>query len=199
MAASYYSDRDNGRHKSFDIDDEYHDEDVPFLDLPSGSEATDSVNANSNIRDPNEQDQHAQSKIQDEPSSAAAAEAETETPAGSGGATTSSALESQKVRTRLTVTLFFIILSVELGAGMTSGPITRILESIACRQFYLETDASKVGADGQVAENMCKMKEVQTELAAVRGYMEFFDGLLSMLVCLFVVVAASTADHLLPS
>ena len=54
------------------------------------------------------------------------------------------------------------------------------LESIACRKYYLERDPSQIGADGQVREEQCKVKDVQTELAAVKGYMEFFDGLLSM-------------------
>ena len=47
-------------------------------------------------------------------------------------------------------------------------------------RYYLEQDPSQIGADGQVQEELCKVKDVQTEVAAVKGYMEFFDGLLSM-------------------
>ncbi|GFF44705.1 inner membrane transport protein YajR [Aspergillus udagawae] len=62
---------------------------------------------------------------------------------------------------------------------MANGPMTRIYESIACRQYYAEYDPRQIAADGQVPESLCKIKEVQTELAAVKGYMEFFDGVLS--------------------
>ena len=58
--------------------------------------------------------------------------------------------------------------------------MVRIYESITCRKYYLEQDPSQIGADGQVQEELCKVKDVQTEVAAVKGYMEFFDGLLSM-------------------
>lgn len=77
------------------------------------------------------------------------------------------------------MTLFAMVIAVETGFAMSNGPATRIFESIACRQYYLGYDPTKIGEDGQVAEELCKVKEVQTELAAVTGYMEFFDGLLS--------------------
>ena len=103
---------------------------------------------------------------------------------------------SSKLRTQLMIILFLVILSIELGAGMLSGPLTRILESIACRQYYVEVDASKLGEDGQVAESLCKTKEVQMELAAVRGYMEFFDGVLSMPSFLSFLSSASRMQWL---
>lgn len=92
---------------------------------------------------------------------------------------------SRKPRVRLLVTLFAMVIAVETGFAMSNGPATRIFESIACRQYYLGYDPTKIGEDGQVAEELCKVKEVQTELAAVTGYMEFFDGLLSMCILLF--------------
>jgi hypothetical protein len=72
-----------------------------------------------------------------------------------------------------------MILAFEVGIVMANGPMTRIYESIACRQYYAEYDPRQIAADRQVPESMCKIKEVQTELAAVKGYMEFFDGVLS--------------------
>jgi MFS family permease len=85
----------------------------------------------------------------------------------------------EKIRFRFMVTLFTMILAFEVGIVMANGPMTRIYESIACRQYYAEYDPRQIAADGQVPESMCKIKEVQTELAAVKGYMEFFDGVLS--------------------
>jgi len=80
------------------------------------------------------------------------------------------------------ITLFAMTLAVETGVAMSSGPMTRIYESIACRQFYEARDPGKIGADGQVPEQLCKSKEVQGEVALVKGYGEFFDGLFSILL-----------------
>lgn len=81
---------------------------------------------------------------------------------------------------RLKVILFAMVLAVEIGFSFLDGPMVRILESIACRQYYAAEDPSKIGANGQVPEKLCKVGEVQAELAAVKGYHMFFDGLLSM-------------------
>ncbi|KAL4893000.1 MFS general substrate transporter [Aspergillus ambiguus] len=89
-----------------------------------------------------------------------------------------------KLRFRLMVTLFTMILAVEVGAVMAGGPMTRIYESIACREYFAENDPRQIGANGEVEESLCKIKEVQTELAAVKGYMEFFDGLLSIFMAI---------------
>lgn len=83
---------------------------------------------------------------------------------------------------RLKATLFAMVLAVEIGFAFLEGPMVRIMESIACRQYFLGVDPTKIGADGQVPEAMCKIGEVQAELAAVKGYHMFFDGSLSKLV-----------------
>jgi hypothetical protein len=85
------------------------------------------------------------------------------------------------IRSRFMITLFTIVLAVEVGFVMAGGPMTRIYESIACRDYYSQFDPTKIASDGQVAEELCKGKEVQSEVAAVKGYMEFFEGVLSAL------------------
>lgn len=95
--------------------------------------------------------------------------------------TPSIASSGNKLRLRLLITLFVIVLAVEMGLSMSDSPMVRIYESITCRKHYLENDPGQIGADGQVQEELCKVTDVQTELAAVKGYMECFDGLLSML------------------
>lgn len=89
---------------------------------------------------------------------------------------------SQKLRLRLLLTLFAIVLAVEMGLNMVDSPMVRIYESITCRHYYAQYNPSQIGVDGQVEEELCKVKDVQTELAAVKGYMEFFDGLLSIAI-----------------
>ncbi|OQD70192.1 hypothetical protein PENDEC_c025G04415 [Penicillium decumbens] len=85
---------------------------------------------------------------------------------------------------RLKLILFAMVLSVEVGFSFLEGPMVRILESIACRQYYTVADPTKIGANGQVPEDLCKVSEVQAELAAVKGYHMFFDGLLSALMAI---------------
>ncbi|OJJ96603.1 hypothetical protein ASPACDRAFT_81267 [Aspergillus aculeatus ATCC 16872] len=93
-------------------------------------------------------------------------------------------LINKKIRFRLMVTLFAMILAVEVGICMSNGPVTRIFESIACREYYAQYDPTQIGANGQVDEDLCKIKEVQQDLAAVKGYMEFFDGTLSAILAI---------------
>lgn len=81
---------------------------------------------------------------------------------------------------RLKVILFMMILAVDIGFAFLEGPMVRILESIACRQYFAGVDPSKIGANGYIPEDQCKLAEVQAELAAVKGYHMFFDGTLSM-------------------
>jgi hypothetical protein len=95
-------------------------------------------------------------------------------------ATTANKSATDKLRIRLMITLLAVILLVETGNAMTQGPLTRILESIVCKDYYQANDPSKIGSDGQVPEDMCKGSEIQGEVAIVKGYSELFDGLASM-------------------
>lgn len=90
----------------------------------------------------------------------------------------------EKLRIRLMITLFAIILFVETGNAMTSGPGTRIFEGIACRNFYDKNEPAKIGPDNQVPEEECKGPEVQGEIAIIKGYLELFDGVASILLAL---------------
>jgi hypothetical protein len=60
------------------------------------------------------------------------------------------------------------------------------MEAITCRQYFLVADPTQIGADGQVPEAMCKIGEVQAELAAVKGYHMFFDGTLCRLISIYL-------------
>ncbi|KAL6235308.1 hypothetical protein BDW75DRAFT_143516 [Aspergillus navahoensis] len=86
------------------------------------------------------------------------------------------------IRSRLMITLLAMVLAVEVGFVMAGGPMTRIYESIACREYFAQVDPAKIGSDRQVPEELCKLKEVQSEIAAVTGYMEFFQGVLSVIL-----------------
>lgn len=90
----------------------------------------------------------------------------------------------EKLRIRLMVTLYAMILFVEMGNAMTHGPFTRIFESIACKHWYLAHDPSQIGSDGEVPENQCKSSVIQSEVATIKGVLEFFDGITSVLLAI---------------
>lgn len=99
-------------------------------------------------------------------------------------ATAAGPASASKITFRLKLILFAMVLAVEIGFAFLEGPMVRVMESIACRQYYSEADPTKIGANGQVPEELCKLAEIQAELAAVKGYHMFFDGLLSMFLVL---------------
>uniref|UniRef100_A0A093VVB7 Uncharacterized protein n=1 Tax=Talaromyces marneffei PM1 TaxID=1077442 RepID=A0A093VVB7_TALMA len=90
----------------------------------------------------------------------------------------------EKLRIRLMITLYAIILLVEMGSAMTQGPYTRIFESIACKHWYRDHDPSQLGSDGEVPEDACKSSVIQSEVATIKGVMEFFDGVASVLLAI---------------
>lgn len=90
----------------------------------------------------------------------------------------------EKLRIRLMITLYAIILLVEMGSAMTHGPFTRIFESIACKHWYQDHDPSQIGSDGEVPEEACKSAAIQSEVATIKGVMEFFDGVTSVLLAI---------------
>lgn len=92
---------------------------------------------------------------------------------------------ASQINFRLKLILFLTVLAVEIGFSFLDGPLVRIMESIACGQYYLSADPTKINASGQVPEELCKVAEVQAEVAAVKGYHMFFDGILCMFESFF--------------
>lgn len=91
---------------------------------------------------------------------------------------------SQKLKWRLLITLFAVVLAVDMGIGMSVNPEFRIFEAITCRKYYLQHDQGKIEPDGQVQEEFCKVPDIQSEVAAVKGYFEFIEGILCMVLAI---------------
>ena len=85
-----------------------------------------------------------------------------------------------KLRIRLVLVLLAMILAVESGTAMLSAPTIRIYESITCQRYYEKYDKSKIGAGGQIPEELCKNQEIQGEVAIVKGFGELFNALFGM-------------------
>lgn len=69
----------------------------------------------------------------------------------------------------------------------------RIFESVICYRYYEKADPSKIvlgrdvvgpGAIGGVPELYCKAEQVQSELAMLRGWQQFFDGIPSLILAM---------------
>lgn len=83
------------------------------------------------------------------------------------------------IRRRVLITLIVVVFGIESGEQMIPGPMTRIIESIVCRRHLEIHDPSRIPSSGQVAEELCKVPEVQATVAIIKGYSDFFQGLSS--------------------
>ncbi|EPE30593.1 MFS general substrate transporter [Glarea lozoyensis ATCC 20868] len=67
------------------------------------------------------------------------------------------------------------VLVLEIGVYLQLTPITRILESIICRNYYLAHP--ETGLVSPIPEAECKIAAVQSELTMLRGWAMLFDCL----------------------
>lgn len=54
-------------------------------------------------------------------------------------------------------------------------PTTALLERAICRAYYKTTSPDLIGSDGWVAEQLCRERPIQAELAVVKGWKAVFD------------------------
>lgn len=71
-----------------------------------------------------------------------------------------------------TIVLYFLIFVVMVDMGPM---LVRMEELSICRAYYYKHDPSLIDAHGNVEEEMCKVDEVQAELAFVSGWLWFFE------------------------
>lgn len=86
-----------------------------------------------------------------------------------------------------------ILVLVQCGDQLAQSPNSRIAEAIFCYDHYENTDPTKLsqdratvghGAIGGVAEILCKVEAVQSQLSSLRGYQGFLDGIAPLLLAL---------------
>ena len=83
-----------------------------------------------------------------------------------------------RTRFRLSITLIVILLAFEIGGQMIPGPMVRLIETIACDNYWRRHDPARLPASGHLPEHLCKISAVQTEVATVKGYSDLFEALL---------------------
>ncbi|KAK7956575.1 MFS general substrate transporter [Apiospora aurea] len=65
--------------------------------------------------------------------------------------------------------LLILLLLVNFAQSLSSLPLNRVIERRLCREYYTEHDKSRIGHDGAVPEELCKVNEVQRGLAWIQG------------------------------
>lgn len=78
--------------------------------------------------------------------------------------------------------LISLLILVHLASVLYSLPLNRVIELRLCQQHYEHNDPSSIQPDGSIPEKLCKIDNVQRQLAWLQGSMET-----ALVVCDFVV------------
>ncbi|KAF5599390.1 major facilitator superfamily transporter [Fusarium pseudoanthophilum] len=90
----------------------------------------------------------------------------------------------------------FIIL-VDVPNFLSEVPKLRMLELGLCRDYYAATDPSVIGRDGSVPEHLCKVREIQSALAKMRGILGMIEGIPGLILAIpYGVLADSKGRRL---
>lgn len=79
---------------------------------------------------------------------------------------------------KLTSTAMYCMLLlflVEMYDFITIGPLVALFECSICRTYYALHDPDTIQPDGSVEESLCKVDDIQAELAILRGWKLAFD------------------------
>ncbi|OCL11777.1 hypothetical protein AOQ84DRAFT_286541 [Glonium stellatum] len=79
-------------------------------------------------------------------------------------------------------TLLFLLILTNMATSLYNLPLNRVIELRLCREYYNQRDPSVIDPDGSIPEKLCKLNQVQQELAWLQGVMET-----TLIVCDFIV------------
>jgi MFS family permease len=89
------------------------------------------------------------------------------------------------------------ILLVDVPNFLSEVPKLRMLELGLCRDYYAATDPSVIGRDGSVPEHLCKVHEIQSALAKMRGILGMIEGIPGLILAIpYGVLADSKGRRL---
>ena len=89
--------------------------------------------------------------------------------------------------------MYLTVLLFSFGDKLSEGPLLRVKEAVICYRHYERVDPSKLllgrdqigpGAIGGVLETLCKVDDVQNDLAALNGWQMVFDGIPGLLLAI---------------
>jgi|SRR5690242_4029015 len=84
----------------------------------------------------------------------------------------------------MVILAFALVAIIDMGAFLAEAPRTRVYEANICLSYYRETDPSVIGADGTIAEKLCKVDEVQQQMAMIFGWQDMFDAIPSIFLAI---------------
>ena len=84
---------------------------------------------------------------------------------------TSSTLHPQPSKHSIRPLILLLIL-VHLASVLYTLPLNRVIESRLCSEHYAQHAPSSLQPDGSVPEKLCKIDEIQRQLAWLQGIME---------------------------
>jgi len=70
--------------------------------------------------------------------------------------------------------LFFV---VDFASYMRVAPKTRMFEMAFCRDYYQKVNPGVIDGNGEVPESLCKIEEIQQELALLKGWLNMLEFL----------------------
>ncbi|KAF5593540.1 major facilitator superfamily transporter [Fusarium subglutinans] len=89
------------------------------------------------------------------------------------------------------------ILLVDVPNFLSEVPKLRMLELGLCRDYYAATDPSVIGHDGSIPEHLCKVHEIQSALAKMRGILGMIEGIPGLILAIpYGVLADSKGRRL---
>jgi hypothetical protein len=80
-------------------------------------------------------------------------------------------------RHKILALLFLLIFFIDFPPFTRAAPKMRLMELSLCREYYQKVDPSTIAPDGNVPEMKCKIPEIQTQLAEIKGYSGMLDGI----------------------
>lgn len=74
-----------------------------------------------------------------------------------------------------------LLFLVDAPMFMGEAPRVRMLEMGLCREYYQSRDAGVIGPGGMVPERLCKLRDIQSPLSRLRGFLGLLEGLPGLL------------------
>ena len=86
-------------------------------------------------------------------------------------------VQAKDIRWKVFVLVLGLFVTVNVSMTLQEPPRTRLFESIYCRDFYQSNDPGRIGDGGFIDEQDCKIDAVQSQVALLKGWLEFFNFL----------------------
>jgi len=77
-------------------------------------------------------------------------------------------------RSTIAILLVVILAAVDSGLLEIVVPLIRVYEGIVCRSYFMIHDPSVIVPGTELPEEVCKIEQVQSQLAFIRGYEGLF-------------------------